>query len=194
MKAVCVFCGATAGKRPLYAASADALGRLLAERRIDLVYGGSNVGMMGTIADAAIRFGGRVHGFMPEFLAAREIAHPELTRLEIVSSMHERKARMADRADAFIALPGGYGTLDEFCEILTWAQLRLHAKPIGLLNVHGYFDLLLRFFDHAVEEGFLSPALRTLIVADADPSRLLDLLIRSADTRPGADDHSSPVR
>src|SRR5215469_5924737 len=147
----CVFCGSNRGTNPRYAAAAE-LGRCLASSGIGIVYGGGKVGLMGVLADAAIEQGGEVIGVIPRMLVDREIAHPGLTELRIVGSMHERKALMADLSDAFIAMPGGYGTLDEFCEILTWTQLGLQQKPIGMLNVDGYFDPLLALFDHAVAE------------------------------------------
>ena len=175
MKSICVFCGSSMGVRPVYKEAAQTLGKTLASQKFRLVYGGGNVGLMGVVADAVLLAGGEVIGVIPEFLAAKEIAHNELTVLHVVSSMHERKTKMADLADAFIALPGGYGTLEEFCEILTWAQLGLHQKPCGLLNVERYFDPLLRLFDHAVKEEFLKPALRSLVLEASDAQSLLDL-------------------
>ena len=152
------------------------MGRLICERQIGLVYGGANRGLMGVLADACLDAGGRVVGVMPKALVEKEIAHRELTKLHIVESMHERKALMADLADAFIALPGGYGTWEEFFEVLTWSQLGLHRKPCGLLNVRGYYDCLLSMADNAVKEGFLRALHRDLLIADADPGRLLDRL------------------
>lgn len=175
MKSICVFCGSSMGVRPVYKEAAQTLGKTLASQKFRLVYGGGNVGLMGVVADAALLAGGEVIGVIPEFLAAKEIAHNELTVLHVVGSMHERKTKMADLADAFIALPGGYGTLEEFCEILTWAQLGLHQKPCGLLNVERYFDPLLRLFDHAVKEEFLKSALRSLVLEASDAQSLLDL-------------------
>ncbi|MCC5653801.1 TIGR00730 family Rossman fold protein [Nostoc sp. XA013] len=175
MKSICVFCGSSMGVRPVYKEAAQTLGKTLASQKFRLVYGGGNVGLMGVVADAALLAGGEVIGVIPEFLAAKEIAHNELTVLHVVGSMHERKTKMADLADAFIALPGGYGTLEEFCEILTWAQLGLHQKPCGLLNVERYFDPLLRLFDHAVKEEFLKSALRSLVLEGSDAQSLLDL-------------------
>ncbi len=175
MKSICVFCGSSMGVRPVYKEAAQTLGKTLASQKFRLVYGGGNVGLMGVVADAALLAGGEVIGVIPEFLAAKEIAHNELTVLHVVGSMHERKTKMADLADAFIALPGGYGTLQEFCEILTWAQLGLHQKPCGLLNVERYFDPLLRLFDHAVKEEFLKSALRSLVLEASDAESLLDL-------------------
>ncbi|HEU4454061.1 MAG TPA: TIGR00730 family Rossman fold protein [Longimicrobium sp.] len=171
---VCVFCGSNPGARPVYAEAARALGRTLAERGIGLVYGGAHVGLMGAVADTVLAAGGEAIGVIPHSLVEREVAHGGLSELHVVNSMHERKALMADLAGAFIALPGGYGTLDELCEILTWSQLGLHPKPVGLLNVEGYFDPLLALFDRAVAEGFLPPAHRGLALDDTDPARLLD--------------------
>lgn len=178
MRRICVFCGSSMGTRPVYAEFARGLGALLAARGIGLVYGGSKVGLMGVIADAALAAGGEVIGVMPELLVRKEIGHSGLTELHLVKSMHERKAMMVDLADGFIALPGGFGTLDEFCEVLTWAQLGLHGKPCGILNTDGYFDGLLRMFDHAVEEQFLRPAHRMMVLADEDPEVLLDRLMQ----------------
>lgn len=176
MKRVCVFCGSNAGLRPVYREAAQAMGAALARRNLGLVYGGGKVGLMGAVADAALAAGGEAIGVIPDFLEAKEVGHRGLTELRVVSSMHERKAMMAELSDGFIALPGGYGTLEEFGEILTWAQLDLHHKPIGLLNVAGYYDALLRLFDHAVDEQFLSPSLRALVLEESNPARLLDAL------------------
>lgn len=176
MKRVCVFCGSSVGARPVYQQMATAIGEELARRGLGLVYGGGNVGLMGAVADGALAAGGAVAGVIPDFLAAREVAHSGLTELRVVGSMHERKAAMAELSDAFVALPGGYGTFEEFFEILTWAQLGLHRKPFGLLDVEGYYTPLLRFLDHAVEERFLSPMLRSLVLRESDPARLLDRL------------------
>lgn len=173
---VCVFCGSSRGGRPEYAAAARRIGALLAEREIGLVYGGGAVGLMGAVADAALAAGGEVIGVIPEALLEWEVAHQGLADLRVVRSMHERKALMADLSDAFAALPGGFGTLEELCEVLTWSQLGLHAKPVGLLNVAGYFDPLLALFDHAVEERFVRPAHRSLVLQSADESQLLELL------------------
>lgn len=176
MKNICVFCGSSMGVRPAYKLAAQAMGETLARRGLGLVYGGGNVGLMGTVADAALTAGGQVIGVMPEFLVAKEIAHAGLTELHVVSSMHDRKALMAELSDGFVALPGGYGTLEEFCEILTWAQLGLHQKPQGLLNVEGYYDPLLRLFDQAVTEQFLKPELRFLVLEASESEHLLDLM------------------
>ena len=176
MKYVCVFCGSSMGVQPAYKQAALALGDALARRNFGLVYGGGNVGLMGTIADATLAAGGEVIGVIPDFMVAKEIAHTGLTQLHIVKSMHERKTMMAQLSDAFVALPGGYGTLEEFCEILTWAQLGLHQKPFGLLNVNGYYSPLLKFFDQAVTEEFLRPINRSLVLETSEPENLLDLL------------------
>jgi uncharacterized protein (TIGR00730 family) len=177
MRRICVFCGSSFGARPVYAEAASGLGALLAARRIGLVYGGSKVGLMGAMADAALAAGGGVIGVMPESLVLKEVAHSGLTELRIVKSMHERKAMMADLSDGFIALPGGFGTFDELCEVLTWAQLGLHRKPCGILNVDGYFDSLLRLFDHAVEEQLLRPEHRAMVLSGDDAGALLDRLL-----------------
>lgn len=181
MKRICVFCGANAGNRPQYRSEAEKLGRLLAARGLELVYGGGNVGLMGIVADACLEAGGSVIGVIPEALMGKEVAgrhvdHRNLTRLEVVDSMHTRKARMAELSDGFIAMPGGFGTFEEFCEVLTWGQLGFHVKPMGLLNVAGYYDTLLALFDHAVQEGFLRQQNRDMALADADPSRLLEAM------------------
>lgn len=176
MKRVCVFCASSPGARPEYRSVAEKLGCELARRRIGLVYGGGNIGLMGVVADAALAAGGEVFGVIPENLMARELGHSGLTRLHVVGSMHERKALMADLSDAFIALPGGFGTLEEFCEVLTWSQLGLHAKPCGILNVLRYYDPLLAMFDNAVRERFLKPQNRELVLARECVGDLLDAL------------------
>jgi uncharacterized protein (TIGR00730 family) len=176
MKRVCVFAGSSAGAQPEYCRAAQALGKALGERRIGVVYGGACVGLMGVMADAALAAGGEVIGVIPSALVAKEIAHRGLTDLRVVESMHERKALMADRADAFVALPGGWGTLDEFFEVLTWGQLGLHRKPCGLLNVRGYFDRLLSFLDHSVDEGFVRREYRSMIAVADSPDSLLAVL------------------
>jgi uncharacterized protein (TIGR00730 family) len=162
------------GKRPEYRAVTEQLSSLLVERDIELVYGGGNIGLMGVLADAVLRLGGRVTGVIPDSLMAREVGHASLTELRIVNSMHERKAVMSDLSDGFIALPGGFGTLEEFCEVVTWSQLGLQSKPCGLLNVKNYYAPLLELFDHAVREGFLSATNRRLVLEDADPESLLE--------------------
>jgi uncharacterized protein (TIGR00730 family) len=176
MKRICVFCGSSAGSEPDYRACAEQLGAELTRRNIGLVYGGGNVGLMGAIADAVLKAGGEAIGVIPEHLMTREIGHKRLTKLHIVHSMHERKALMADLSDAFIALPGGFGTLEEFFEVLTWSQLGLHAKPCGIVNVLDYYTPLLRMLDHAVEERFLKPQNRALVLARDTPSELLQAL------------------
>src|SRR5678815_5650193 len=176
MKSICVFAGSSAGARPEYRAAAEELGRTLAKRQVNVVFGGGHVGLMGALADAVLAGHGQITGVIPESLVAREIAHTGLSDLRIVSSMHQRKALMADLADAFIALPGGWGTLEEFFEVLTWAQLGLHRKPCGLLNVGGYFDGLLAFAGHAVAEGFVRPDHRELIVVAGGAAEMLERL------------------
>jgi uncharacterized protein (TIGR00730 family) len=183
---ICVFCGSSPGRNPAYIEAAVHVGRLLAERGLELVYGGGNIGLMGAVADACLGAGGRVIGVIPEALVGREVAgtaveHNGLTRLEVVDSMHTRKARMAELSDGFIALPGGYGTFEELFEILTWAQLGFHQKPIGLLDVAGYYDPLAALCDRAAAEGFLRPGNRELLMVRRDPAALLDAL---ADYRP----------
>ncbi|MDB6108539.1 MAG: yvdD [Pedosphaera sp.] len=176
IKRVCVYCGSSFGSRPEYVEAAQQMGRVLARRGLELVYGGGRVGLMGTIADAVLAENGRVIGVIPHALASKEIAHQGLQDLRVVGSMHERKALMVELADAFIAMPGGFGTMEEFCEVLTWAQLGLHRKPHGLLNTAGFYDSLLGFFDHTVAERFVRAEHRSLVVSEEDPERLLDLL------------------
>jgi uncharacterized protein (TIGR00730 family) len=183
---ICVFCGSNPGSRPAYANAARALGTALARRGLGLVYGGGRVGLMGTIADAVLAAGGEAIGVIPEHLVARELAHTGLTELFVVPSMHERKARMAALSRAFVALPGGYGTLDETCEALTWTQLGLQSKPCGLLNVEGYYDPLLAFLDRAVGEGFLDPENRAILLVETDPERLIGRLLATTAARPGS--------
>jgi uncharacterized protein (TIGR00730 family) len=176
MKRICVFCGSSTGNRRPYTQAALDLGRALCARRIGLVYGGGNVGLMGIVADAVMESGGEVTGVIPEALVQRELAHRAVTELIVVRSMHERKAKMAELSDAFIAMPGGYGTFEEFCEIITWAQLGLHRKPCAILNVEGYYDPLLALFDRAVAEGFVHPSNRQLVLQGTEPNGLLSLL------------------
>ena len=176
MKRICVFCGSSAESQSEYRACAAQLGAELTRRKIGLVYGGGNVGLMGAIADSVLEAGGEVIGVIPEHLMTREIGHNRLTKLHIVHSMHERKALMADLSDAFIALPGGFGTLEEFFEVLTWSQLGLHAKPCGIVNVLGYYTPLLATLDHAVQERFLKPQNRALVLARETPAELLQAL------------------
>ena len=170
---LCVYCGSKPGNRPEYAEAARTLGARLAEEGVGLVYGGASVGLMGVLADTVLAGGGEVLGVLPHGLAAREVAHPGLTELFLVGSMHERKALMADLADGFAALPGGLGTLEEIAEALTWAQLGIHVKPCGLLNVGGYFDGLVAFLDHATGEGLVHPEHRALVLVEATPEALL---------------------
>lgn len=174
MKRICVFCGSNFGARPLYRDAAKKLGESLARRGVELVYGGGNVGLMGAVADAVLARGGKVIGVIPESMKAKELAHAGLTELRVVSSMHERKALMAELADGFIALPGGLGTFEEFCEMLTWAQLGFHRKPCALLNAGAYYNPLLALFDHAVEEGFVHAAHRDIVIVGDDAEQLLE--------------------
>lgn len=173
MERLCIFCGSSAGADPVYRAIAEELGRILAAKNIAIVYGGGNVGLMGALADSALAAGGEVIGVIPEHLMAREVGHKGLTKLHVVKSMHERKALMADLSDAFLALPGGFGTFEEFCEVLTWSQLGLHQKPCALLNVNGYYTPLLQMFDHAVGERFLKPENRRIVLANSDVNEIL---------------------
>ncbi len=174
MKKICVFCGSNVGSKDIYTQKAQELGRLLAEKGLELVYGGGNVGLMGVIADAVLAAGGQVIGVIPNFLMEKELGHTGATELIITKSMHERKQTMADLSDAFIAMPGGVGTLEELTEIFTWAQLGLHEKPIALLNVQGYYDDLIVFFDRMVTEKFVSTANRSMLLSDSNPADLLE--------------------
>jgi uncharacterized protein (TIGR00730 family) len=175
---ICVFCGSSPGAREDYVAAAVSLAGCLVARNISLVYGGSKTGVMGAIADSVMTAGGEVIGIMPSTMVEKERAHGGITELRIVGSMHERKAMMSELSDAFIALPGGYGTLEEFCEVLTWTQLGLQQKPCGILNVAGYFDHLLAFFDYAISEQFVKPIHRRMVIAETDPDLLLDRLLQ----------------
>lgn len=177
MKRLGVFCGSRTGSTPIYADEARRLGTLLARRGIGLVFGAGHIGLMGVLADAVRAGGGETIGVIPRSLLERELAHQQLTHLHVVESMHDRKALMAELSDAFLALPGGYGTLDEFFEILTWAQLKFHAKPIGLLNTAGFFDPLLAWIDRAVADDFVKPKNRELVIVETDVERMLDRLI-----------------
>lgn len=183
MKAICVYCGANPGARPEYAEQARALGRVLAGQGLGLVYGGGNVGLMGIIADEVLRCGGEAVGIIPEALMKKEIGHMGLTELHIVSSMHERKQMMADRSDAFIAMPGGVGTYEELFETFTWLQLGYHSKPIGLLNVNGFYDGLLGFLQHAADEGFLRANHAAMLQVSTDPADLVEQLTQWAPQR-----------
>lgn len=185
MRSICVFCGSASGHDAAYSAAATSFGELLAGQNIELVWGGGNVGLMGIVADSVLAEGGKAYGVIPSFMADRELAHPQATELAVVSSMHVRKAAMADRADGFVALPGGFGTLDELFEIITWAQLHIHAKPVGLLNVRGFFDPLLAMVKHMSHEGFIKPQHLDLIHVAADPASLLQSM--RAHTAPGGD-------
>jgi uncharacterized protein (TIGR00730 family) len=174
---ICVFCGSSSGLNPIYADAARELGSQLATQQHTLVYGGGNVGLMGIVADATLENKGRVIGVIPDFLMQKEVGHKGLTELEIVPSMHERKKRMADLSDAFIAMPGGWGTLEETAEILTWKQLGLIQQSVGILNVNGFFDSLLQQMDLMVKEGFLNPLNRQSVKVSSSPNQLLSLLI-----------------
>ena len=173
VKRVCVFCGSSPGSRPEYVEKARELGRILAENKIGLVYGGARIGVMGAVAAAALEAKGEVIGVIPRDLVKKEVAFTDITDLRVVNSMHERKALMAELSDGFIALPGGLGTIEEIFEIITWAQLGIHKKPCGFLNVCGYYDKIIEFVDHAVQEQFIGPAGRQLVLVDDDPAALL---------------------
>ena len=174
IKNICVYCGSSPGKNPAYLRAANRLAESLCERGIGLVYGGAAIGVMGAVANAVLEGGGQAIGVIPRSLAVKEVAHDSLTELHVVASMHERKAMMAELADGFIALPGGWGTLEEIFEILTWAQLGMHEKPCGLLNAASYYDHLFAFLDHAVEQKFVKEEFRPMIMMDHEPARLLD--------------------
>lgn len=176
LRSICVFCGASPGASPIYQETAEALGRHLAESGIQLVYGGGAVGLMGMVANAALAAGGEVIGIIPQSLKDAEVGHSGLTRLEVVDGMHARKARMAELSDAFIALPGGLGTLEELFEVWTWGQLGYHAKPLGLLEVNGFFDPLLTFLDHLVQERFVRQPHRDMLQRAASPAELVNAL------------------
>ena len=173
MQRICVYCGSNMGTREEYATAARELADVLVRHELELVYGGAAVGIMGVIADRVLEQGGKVHGVIPRLLEEKEIAHTGLTELHVVSSMHERKSMMAVLSDGFIALPGGFGTLEELIEIVTWGQLQFHDKPCGILNVRGYFDHLLKYLDHAVTEGFLRYENRGMLLHDTDPAGLV---------------------
>lgn len=174
MKRICVFCGSHAGNDPAYARIANEAAKAIVAAGYGVVYGGGGIGLMKIVADAALEAGGEVIGVIPHALARSEVAHQGLTQLHVVETMHERKALMDDLSDAFIALPGGFGTMDEFCEVLSWRQLRIHDKPIGLLNVLGYYDALLALFDSMVSEGFIGPDTRALFIDAATVGELLE--------------------
>ncbi len=177
MNRICVFCGSKTGNSPLFLETAIQLGRVLAERGLDLVYGGASIGLMGAVADSVMAGGGKVVGVIPEAMASKEVAHDCLTEMHVVSSMHERKSMMARLADAFVALPGGFGSFEELLEMITWAQLGIHRKPVGILNVGGYYDPLIQLFERAIEEGFIKPRNRKLFVIEQEPDRLLQTLV-----------------
>ncbi len=174
MQSICVFCASSVGKDPRYAQAARQLGELLAAQKIRLVYGGSQRGLMGEVANAVLQNGGEVIGVIPNFLATKEIAHTHLTELVQVNTMHERKSRMEELSEGFIAMPGGFGTMDELCEILTWAQLGLHRKPIGIWNIHGYYDALITLFNRMNEEELLRPINRRMVLVDTEAEALLE--------------------
>jgi len=171
---ICVYCGSSPGKNPAFALAAAGLAKTMCERGIGLVYGGAAVGVMGALANAVLEAGGEAIGVIPRSLAIKEVAHHNLTELHVVSSMHDRKAMMAELSDGFIALPGGWGTLEEIFEILTWAQLGFHEKPCGLLNIEGYYDGLIGFLDNAIEQQFVREVCRPMLMTASDPADLLD--------------------
>ncbi len=174
MNRLAVFCGSKDGATPIFREAASRLGQALATHGIGLVYGGSRVGTMGVVADAALAAKGQAIGVLPHFLQEKELAHPGLTELHLVQSMHERKAKMSELADGFIILPGGPGTMEEFFEVFTWAQLGLHDKPCGVLNIDGYYDALITLFDTMEHQGFLIPEHRAMLIVESDPDRLLE--------------------
>jgi len=176
MVSICIFCGSSAGKNSSYQSAAVNLGQLLVEKNLRLIYGGGNIGLMGEIAQTVINGGGQAIGVIPQFLVDKELVYHDLTEIRVVDSMHERKAAMAGLADAFIAMPGGFGTLEETVEVLTWTQLGLHRKPIGLLNIDGYYDSLNDFFNHMVKEGFLLQEYKDMLLIEEDPAALLESL------------------
>lgn len=177
IKRLCVFCGSAQGNKPEYAENGRLLGRLLVEHGIQLVYGAGHVGMMGVLADAVLQAGGQATGVIPQALVEKELAHTGLTQMHVVETMHQRKALMVELSDGFVALPGGYGTLDELFEVLTWAQLGMHSKPIGLLNIGGYFDALLGWLDHALAEGFLRAKHHQLLIVAAKPEVMIERIL-----------------
>ena len=192
MRRIAVFCGSSEGRDPVYVEAARALGRALAAAERGLVYGGASVGLMGAVADAALEAGGEVVGVIPQALVDRELAHPRLTELHVVGSMHERKALMVELADGFVALPGGLGTVDELAEAITWSQLGIHGKPCALLNVAGYWDAFLAFADHARDEGFVRPHHRSAILVEERPEALLDRLAEYRAPEPKWTERTAP--
>ncbi|MFV0443802.1 MAG: TIGR00730 family Rossman fold protein [Planctomycetaceae bacterium] len=193
-KSICVFSGSRCGERPEYRAAAEALATAMAEQQLRLVYGGGNIGLMGVMADRLLAAAGKVVGVIPQCLLDKEVAHHGVTQLHVVETMHERKALMADLSDAFIAIPGGFGTLEELFEVLTWRQLQIHNKPCGLLNTAGYFDDLLRFLDRCVADGFLQEQYRRLILVSEDPRQLLERVRQAITAMPTAHTSESDVR
>jgi len=176
LRRLCVFCGSSMGKRDAFQEAARELGSLLAAGSIELIYGGGNCGLMGVLADEVLKNGGRVTGVIPEGLMGKELAHLQLTKLHVVTDMHERKALMSSLADGFVALPGGFGTFEELFEVITWGQLGLQQKPIGLVNVEGFFDPVLELMDHAIREGFVRPEQRHLLVSSPSPKEVLQMI------------------
>ena len=178
MKRICVFCGSSLGVQKDFVETARDMGTAMVKRGLGLVYGGGNIGLMGIIAETVLKEGGEVIGVIPESLVEKEYAFHDITDLRIVKTMHARKALMNDLSDGFVALPGGFGTLEEICEMITWAQLGIHHKPCGFLNTQGFFHSLLAFFDHQVQQGFITPSNRSLVFEAKDPDRLLDLMLK----------------
>ncbi|MBB3258742.1 hypothetical protein F4827_003611 [Paraburkholderia bannensis] len=178
MKAVCVYCGSSSGAKPVYNEAAQAFGRALVQADLGLVYGGGKVGLMGVIADTVMAEGGRAIGVIPELLLDKEVGHNGLTELHVVPDMHHRKKMMADLSDGFVALPGGAGTLEELFEVFTWAQLGYHHKPVGILNIDGFYDPLITLFEHTVSEGFMRQAYLDMLQIDSDPAALIGKLQR----------------
>ncbi len=176
MKNICVFCASSMGSNPVYKESAYQLGKIFANQKIRLIYGGGNVGLMGVIADSILENGGEVYGVIPDLLMKKEVGHPNLTKLFVVETMHERKTKMFELSDGIIALPGGFGTLEELTEVLTWAQLGMHKKPIGILNINGYYSKLLDLFDHMVSEKLLKKENREMLLVSENPMELLELM------------------
>ena len=184
MYRLCVFCGSASGAQPEYLAAANELGRAMAAREIELIYGGGRVGLMGALADSVLKAGGTAIGIIPEVLVAKEIAHHGLTKLHIVKSMHERKATMAEMSDGFVAMPGGFGKIEEFCEVLTWSQLGFQKKACGLLNILGFFDNLIKLFDEMTVNGFVMPVHRELVLVSDNASDMLDQVSNYRHTAP----------
>lgn len=194
VQTVCVYCGAYDGDLPAFGEAARELGRELAERGLRLIYGGGSIGLMNILANAALAHGGKVTGVIPRVLAECELAHRGLDELHVVETLHERKALMAERADAFVALPGGYGTIEEFCEVVTWARLGLHAKPCGLLNVAGFYDPLLALFERAIQHRFVRPQHQALVCADSTVRGLLERMLRASSPEPVLEQNAPTTR